>query len=680
MSRAATSGAWLAAAFVLAAALALIVPMPAAGETASTTVRPAQAGYLDLGEEHTCAILADRSLRCWGAGLAGRLGNGSDADILLAAAAPAVDLGPGRSARAVAAGDFHNCAILDDRSVRCWGFGQNGRLGYSSTLNVYSPAAAGPVNLGAGAVAITAGASHTCAILDGGSVRCWGNGGSGRLGYGNLASVGDDEVPAAVGPVDLGPGRTARAIAAGDFHTCAILDDGSLRCWGFGDSGQLGYGNTEEVGDTETPGQVGPVPLPAGRVVRAVAGGTGHTCAILDDATVRCWGFGANGRLGYGSADTLTSVGGPVAIGPGRSATGIAVADAHTCATLDDGTVRCWGFGGGGRLGYQTSASVGATPGTTPDTAGPVAVGAGRVTRALSAGYGHSCALLDDGTVRCWGLGAAGRLGYGDATQVAGDGFPVPAAKGPVPLGAMAGSLADLSVSIAASAAQIPLGGTVGLSVAVANGGPDAAAVVLSVPPSGGAAYTAAAPSQGGFDAAGTWNVGVLPPGGRASLQLTARLGAPGTHTIAARVAAASIPDRAGEDDGAAVVVVVPGATSSARTLRALPRGLKAKVARFPRRGRATRLTVSGELTLPRTRPVPRCAGRVQVRALAGKRVVASTRAALRRRAGACRYTAVLRPKASKLRGARVLTVTTRFLGNAQMRPRSARSLKVRVR
>src|SRR5262245_51989945 len=694
MSSSSSRGAWLASACALIAVLALIVPSRADSESASSAVRPVQAGYIDAGIQHTCAILADHSLRCWGKGLAGRLGYGSDASILSAAAAPPRNLRAGRSALAVAAGDFHTCAILDDHTVKCWGFGANGRLGYGSTANVSLPASAPPVNLGRGAVAITAGTSHTCAILDDGSVRCWGNGSDGRLGYGNTQSVGDDEVPAPVAPVDLGPGRTARAIAAGDFHTCAILDDGSMRCWGFGASGQLGNGGTANVGDNESPASAGAVALPGGRAARAVAGGAGHTCAILDDGSVRCWGFGANGRLGDGSESGLTSPGGPVAIGPGRTAIAIGAGDAHSCAVLDTGDVRCWGFGGGGRLGYATSATVGDAPSNLPESAGPVDLGPGRTARAITLGgaptpstpaapdegTGYTCALIDDGTLRCWGYGADGRLGYGDQAQVAGTGFPSPGAKGPVPLGPLAGSLADLSVGIGASATQVALNGSAGLSVRVANGGPDAAAVALSIPPARGIAYTAAGPSQGAFNGAtGRWEVGALAPGASAALQLTARLGATGAHEIAAQLAASSIADRLLGDDRAAVVITVPGGRAG-KALKLRPRRLSMKVVRFPKRGRATRLAVSGALILPRARPAPRCGGKVEVRALAGRRLVAATKTSLRRRKGACRYAAVLRPKAARMRGATALTVTARFLGNAQMRAWSSRTARVRVR
>ena len=184
---------------------------------------------------------------------------------------------------------------------------------------------------------------------------------------------------------------------------------------------------------------------------------------------------------------------------------------------------------------------------------------------------------------------------------MAGTGFPSPAAKGPVPLGPLAGSLADLSVGLAASAAQVPLNGSAGLSVRVTNGGPDPAGVAVSIPPVAGLAYTAAGPSQGTFNGTtGRWEVGGLAPGASASLQLTARLGAAGNHEIAAQLAASSIPDRAGGDDRAAVLISVPGGSGARKALKLRPRGLGVKVARWPKRGRATRLTVTGVLTCRR--------------------------------------------------------------------------------
>ncbi|MEQ9229032.1 MAG: RCC1 domain-containing protein, partial [Parvibaculum sp.] len=100
------------------------------------------------------------------------------------------------------------------------------------------------------------------------------------------------ESPASVGPVDLGPGRTATAISAGGGHTCAVLDTGQLRCWGFGAFGQLGYADTDNIGDDETPASVAPVDLGPGRMALAISADALHTCAILDSGRLRCWGFG----------------------------------------------------------------------------------------------------------------------------------------------------------------------------------------------------------------------------------------------------------------------------------------------------------------------------------------------------------------------------------------------------
>ena len=136
--------------------------------------------------------------------------------------------------------------------------------------------------------------------------------------------MGDNEQVASVGPVNLGPGRRAVAISAGWYHTCAIRDDGQLLCWGYGAYSQLGYPGTASVGDDETPGAVGPVPL-NGHAVRAVSAGDSHTCVILDDGSARCWGLGTYGRLGYGSTATMTTAAAapPINLGPGRNAAAI---------------------------------------------------------------------------------------------------------------------------------------------------------------------------------------------------------------------------------------------------------------------------------------------------------------------------------------------------------------------
>jgi alpha-tubulin suppressor-like RCC1 family protein len=164
------------------------------------------------------------------------------------------------------------------------------------------------VDLGTGrtAAAITAGGYHTCALLDNGQVKCWGYNAYGQLGLGNSGDRGDgsgemgDSLPA----VDLGTGRTATAITAGIEHTCAPLDNGQVKCWGLGFFGRLGLGDTDVRGDG--PGEMGDslpaVDLGTGRTAAAISTGNIHTCALLDNGQVKCWGYNAYGQLGLGNS------------------------------------------------------------------------------------------------------------------------------------------------------------------------------------------------------------------------------------------------------------------------------------------------------------------------------------------------------------------------------------------
>ena len=429
---------------LLALALAGLQPALAEAEQASSHARSFLSGRIDAGNVHSCAIRPNGGVYCWGQGAFGQLGYGNTESIgndEAPSAAGPVDLA-GRGAVAVATGRVHSCAVLDSGSVRCWGGNEFGELGYGNTQAVgdnETPGSVAPVNLGTGrsAVAITTGYLHTCAILDNGSVRCWGAGLEGELGYGNTQAVGDNESPGSVAPVNLGTGRSAVAIATGAYHTCAILDNGTVSCWGRNSSGQLGYGNINTVGDNEAPGSMGPVNLGAGRTAVAIAAGEEHTCALLDNGTVRCWGVSNKGQLGYGVTPPIGDNETPAAAGPvnlgGHSAVGITAGPYHTCATLDDGTMRCWGGGEYGRLGYGNEQDI-----YTP-TAVPVDVGSGRSPVAITAGYWHTCAILDNGAVRCWGIANSGQLGYGDEEWIGDD--DTPGIAGPVDFGEARGAL-----------------------------------------------------------------------------------------------------------------------------------------------------------------------------------------------------------------------------------------------
>jgi alpha-tubulin suppressor-like RCC1 family protein len=425
---------------------AAVAPSSASAEQAGSKVHRRASGFLAAGARFSCARLDTGRVRCWGIGDWGALGYGNTSDIgdnENPGSVGPIDLGAGagRKARAIAAGFYHACAILDNRQVRCWGYGGSGQLGYGNTESVgdsAAPGSVGPVDLGPGrtAVAITGGGHHVCAILDNGKVRCWGYGRFGQLGYGNTRSIGDTETPGSVGPVRLGSGRTAVAIAGGGYHTCAILDNGKVRCWGAGYFGQLGYGNTRSIGDNESPASVRPVKLGAGRKAVAISAGYRHTCAILNTGKVRCWGAAAGGQLGYGNTKKIgdnespASVR-PVRLGAGRKAIVISAAGTQSCAVLDNRKVRCWGTGRHGRLGYGNTRDIGDNE--HPGSVGPVKLGRGRKAIAIQAGGRHTFALLDNGRIRSWGLASEGQLGYANTRNIGDNEHPRSA--GPVILG-----------------------------------------------------------------------------------------------------------------------------------------------------------------------------------------------------------------------------------------------------
>jgi len=159
-----------------------------------------------------------------------------------------------------------------------------------------------------------------------------------------MGSVGGRSA-APVGPLDPGSGRTAKAICGGWYHNCAILDDDTVKCWGHGGNGQLGYGDTT----TRDAPPATPVDLGTGRTAKAVACGFSSTCAILDDDSLKCWGSNGYGQLGVGDDNGMntdkTSPTAVVATNLGAGVKSVATAADHTCAVLNDGSLKCWGMG-----------------------------------------------------------------------------------------------------------------------------------------------------------------------------------------------------------------------------------------------------------------------------------------------------------------------------------------------
>jgi alpha-tubulin suppressor-like RCC1 family protein len=354
----------------------------------------------------------------------------------MGAALTAVDLGTGRKVLTVVAG-VSPCALLDDGSVKCWGSNAYGTLGLGDMKNRGDePGEMGdalpPVNLGSRrAISISVGSGHACAVLDDGSAKCWGHNHLGQLGLGDTEDRGDEpgEMGDALPAVNLGNGARLTAIAAGYAHTCALLQNGSVKCWGFGGDGSLGLGDTEGRGDE--PGEMGgalpAVNLGSGRRATAIAAGGSDSCALLDDGSIKCWGYNPLGRLGLGDSEWRGDEPGEmgddlptVSLGTGRQAVRISARNGLVAAVLDDGALKSWGYNDLGQLGLGDIETRGDELGDMGDALPAVNLGSGRSASSVAASGNHSCALLDDGTLKCWGGNAYGSLGLGD-TENRGD-------------------------------------------------------------------------------------------------------------------------------------------------------------------------------------------------------------------------------------------------------------------
>jgi alpha-tubulin suppressor-like RCC1 family protein len=379
-----------------------------------------------VGENHTCALLTDGTVRCWGSGSNGRLGDGEDTarlhpvQVLVSGTAesnPVVLDGVAQ----IALGNNHTCALLTDETVRCWGRNSSGQLGDGSTTERLHPVQvldSGTTPL-RGVTQIDAGGNYTCALLTDQTVRCWGQGNNRQLGDGDTQDrLNPVQVLASVST----PLEGVIRVSAGKQHTCALLIGGTVRCWGDGGRGRLGDGESTSrsfpvavlVSGTAS---ASPVALEG---VTQISAGNQHSCALLTDGTARCWGDGGAGQLGDGDTQNQPN---PVEVlasasTPFEGMTQIAAGSQHSCALLTDGTARCWGEGSTGRLGDGESTTrsfpVAVLESGTASASPVVLDGIAQIS--VSIEDRHACAVVTDGTVRCWGSGSSGRLGDGETT------------------------------------------------------------------------------------------------------------------------------------------------------------------------------------------------------------------------------------------------------------------------
>ena len=379
----------------------------------------ASISQISLGSSHTCALTTSGGVKCWGRGRNGELGNDGtdDTDAPVDVVASDGSSTPLASISQISSGRSHTCALTTSGGVKCWGRGSYGQLGNDGTDDTDAPVAVVDEDGGSGTLAnisqISSGNSHTCALTTSGGVKCWGRGSNGQLGNDGTDST---DAPVDVVDEDGGSGTLANIsqISSGGYHTCALTTSGGVKCWGYGDSGQLGNDGTD---DTDAPVDVvasdgSSTPLAN---ISQISSGSSHTCALTTSGGVKCWGRGRNGELGNdGTDDTDAPV--DVVASDGSSTplvniSQISSGSSHTCALTTSGGVKCWGNGYQGRLGNDG----------TDSTDAPVDVVASDGSSTplanisqISSGSSHTCALTTSGGVKCWGSGHQGELGNDD--------------------------------------------------------------------------------------------------------------------------------------------------------------------------------------------------------------------------------------------------------------------------
>ncbi|HJM13465.1 MAG TPA: hypothetical protein QF641_03120 [Candidatus Thalassarchaeaceae archaeon] len=353
---------------------------------------------LGASYNYTCVVTDNNQVRCWGTGY---LGNSAgpwapehtpvgvnQRDSTECCLSEATEISPDGE---------HTCALTNG-SVKCWGVDTNGPIGHNHiSCGGACNQPHGPAVVSASMVTIVTGFHHTCGIADDSTLYCWGDNEYGQLG------TGDDLRRVAPTQILLPSGRTPVSVNAGGNATCVILDNGSGMCWGQNIHGHLGDG---AYNNRNSPTLISV--LPENRSLVAMDIGFGHTCGILDDGLVYCWGDNTHGRFGDGS-ETSSTYPRATSLPVGRTAISIDVGIGHTCAVLDDSSALCWGRNDFGQLG----------DGTTNNSSTPVVVSmpAGLGVGEISAGSYHSCAIANNASVYCWGAHEEGSLGLGEGVD-----------------------------------------------------------------------------------------------------------------------------------------------------------------------------------------------------------------------------------------------------------------------
>ena len=354
---------------------------------ANPNVQPANAAAMtgftqvSAGNYFTCAVKSDTTVWCWGLNTSGQLGDGTTTQ-----RNRPVQVNGLSGVTRVESSEGYSCALKLDTTVWCWGSNSFGQLGNGTTTNSSAPVQVSSLT---GVTQFATGYGHVCAVKSDGSVVCWGWNVMMNLGTGTTTSSSTPVTP---------PGLTsATQVAAGAYGACVLLTDTTVRCWGAGGSGQLGNGGTTY----QTSSKTQPSALTG---VSGLSNAKGqHSCAIMADKTIKCWGYNDHGQVGNNAtANQLT----PTLITTISDIENISSSNHTTCAVKTDGAAWCWGWASWNQLGNGSNADK-FVPTEVPNVSGAIQI---------SAGYTHTCVVLADTTIKCWGRNNNSELGDGTAT------------------------------------------------------------------------------------------------------------------------------------------------------------------------------------------------------------------------------------------------------------------------
>jgi alpha-tubulin suppressor-like RCC1 family protein len=327
---------------------------------------------VETNGNHSCATKSDATVWCWGLNSSGQLGDGTTTN--RSRPVQVLDLADVVS---VDTGYDYACALKSDATVWCWGGNGNSSLGDGTTTNRSRPVQVKDstgLSYLTGVTQVSTGSGHACAVKSNGSAWCWGWNHYGILGSGGPASNIPKEVPNI---------STATQIRAGGFYTCVLLASGAINCWGERLNGNYGLAGVTFL--SKSKGQ--------------------HICAVATDLALKCWGYNQEGQLGINNTTHQTS---PTTVTGFANALSVSSSNHNSCAVKADGTPWCWGWNAFGQVGVADTANK-----IVPTAVSGVT---GGVTQ-ISAGYTHTCALLTDTTIKCWGDNRWGQLGDGTTTS-----------------------------------------------------------------------------------------------------------------------------------------------------------------------------------------------------------------------------------------------------------------------